>query len=371
MSRIAITAVVVGFIAGCAGPGATPTPTGAPSTAPIASPTAAATGSPATIPSASPGVVPTPLPPSGAQPLLIDTDVAPDDLAAIAFLVSSPNVDIRAITVSGTGEAHCEGGVGTVLGLLERLGAPAIHVACGRETPIAGDHAFPDEWRAAVDDGSGLDMPSHSRQPFAGTAVELIEQTAQDIDGLRVLTLGPLTNLADALGTNPDLAQRLESVYAMGGALFVPGNVGFGGPPDNQVAEWNIYVDPTAAQVLIDSGVPVRLISLDGTSQVPVTPEYAARVAQEATGPGALVLAELFAEHPFMTDGTYFLWDPLAAALAADYPVGEFSPARVDVEEAEGPESGFTRPIEGAPNVEYLSSANQTAAEDVLLETLN
>ena len=188
--------------------------------------------------------------------------------------------------MSGTGEARCEGGVETVHGLLERLGAPAIDVACGRETPIAGDHAFPDEWRDAVDDGSGLELPSHSRQPFDGTAVELIEKTAQDFDGLRVLTLGPLTNLAEALDSNPDLAERLESVYAMGGALFVPGNVRFGGPPDNQVAEWNIYVDPTSAQMVIDSGVPVRLISLDGTSQVPVTPEYAERVAQEATGPG-------------------------------------------------------------------------------------
>ena len=321
--------------------------------------------------SASAAAAPTTVPPSGAQPLLIDTDVAPDDLAAIAFLLASPNVDIRAITVSGTGEAHCEGGVETVHGLLERLGAPAIDVACGRETPIAGDHAFPDEWRAAVDDGSGLELPSHSRQPFAGTAVELIEKTAQDFDGLRVLTIGPLTNLAEALDSNPDLAERLESVYAMGGALFVPGNVRFGGPPDNEVAEWNIYVDPTSAQMVIDSGVPVRLISLDGTSQVPVTPEYADRVAQESTGPGAQVLAELFAEHPFMTDGSYYLWDPLAAALAADYAVGSFSPARVDVEEAEGSEVGFTRPIDGAPNVEYLSSADQAAAEDALLETLN
>jgi inosine-uridine nucleoside N-ribohydrolase len=72
-----------------------------------------------------------------------------------------------------------------------------------------------------------------------------------------------------------------------------------------------------------------------------------------------------------MTDGTYFLWDPLAAAMAADYPLGSFSAARVDVEEAEGPEVGFTRPVEGTPNVEYLSSADRAAVEDTLLETLN
>lgn len=322
-------------------------------------------------PSATSTVSPTAGAAGDPLPLLIDTDVAPDDLVAIAFLLASPKVDIEAITVSGTGEAHCGPGVDVVLRLLEHLEAPPIDVACGRETPMAGDRAFPDAWREGVDAGSGLDLPTTSRQPFDGDAVELLQATADRVEDLRVLALGPMTNVADTLGQNPELATRLESVYAMGGALFVPGNVAFGGPADNEVAEWNIYVDPTAAQTVIDSGVPVRLVSLDGTSQVPVTPEYAQRVRAEAAGPGALVLAELFDALPFMTDGTYFLWDPLAAALVAGYPVGSFSAARVDVEEAEGPEVGFTRPVDGEPNVEYLSSADASAAEATLFETLN
>lgn len=305
------------------------------------------------------------------SPILIDTDVAPDDLVAIAFLLASPGVEIVAITVSGTGEAHCPVGVDVVLGLLERLEAPPIDVACGRETPIAGDRAFPDAWRESVDDGSGLALPSTPRQPYEGDAVQLIANTADRVDGLRILTLGPLTNLADALSSHPDLGARIESVYAMGGALFVPGNVALGGPPDNEVAEWNVYVDPTALQVVVDAGLTVRLVSLDGTSQVPVTKGFAERVQAEAAGLGALVLSELFAAHPFMTDGSYFLWDPLAAALAAGYPLGTFSPARVDVEEADGNEVGFTRPVEGTPNVEYLSAADRAAAEDTLLDTLN
>jgi pyrimidine-specific ribonucleoside hydrolase len=306
-----------------------------------------------------------------ALPLLIDTDVAPDDIVAISFLLSSPQVKITAITVSGTGEAHCAGGLDVVLRLLERLDAPKIDVACGRETPIAGDRAFPAAWRANADAGSGLALPSTSRQAFAGAAVDLIIKSIEEVDGLRIVTLGPMTNLADAISSHPELIGRIESVYVMGGALYVPGNVRFGGPPDNEVAEWNVYVDPTAAQAAIDSGLRVRLISLDGTDQVPVTQEFARRVQQEAAGPGALVLAELFAGHQFMTDGTYFLWDPLAAAMAAGYPLGSFSAARVDVEEAEGPEVGFTRPVDGTPNVEYLSSADRALAEDTLLAALN
>lgn len=345
-----VALVVLAAVSGCA-PGAT------------TSPSVRATGS-AAEPSSS-------LPASGTWPLLIDTDVAPDDLVAIAFLLGTPMVEIKAITVSGTGEAHCDPGIDVILRLLERLDASTIDVACGREAPIVGDHAFPDPWREGADGGSGLVLPSTSRTPFGGGAVELITQTADDTDGLRVLTLGPMTNLADALASHPDLALRLESVYAMGGALFVPGNVRFGGPSDNDVAEWNIYVDPSAAERVFDAGLSVRLVSLDGTNQVPVTETFARRVQQDAIGPGAQVLAELFAGHPFMTDGTYFLWDPLAAAIAAGYPLGSFSAARIDVEAAEGPESGFTRPVDGPPNVEYLSSADRAAAEDTLLGTLN
>ena len=311
-----------------------------------------------------------PRPVGEVPPILIDTDVAPDDLVAIAFLVES-GVHIEAISVSGTGEAHCPDGVDVVLRLLERLEAPSIDVACGRQTPIAGDHAFPDAWRAAVDDGSGLALPETSRHAFAGDAVQLITATADRVNGLRILTLGPLTNLADALSSQPDLAGQIESVYAMGGALFVPGNVAFAGPADNEVAEWNVYVDPTSLQAVIDAGLVIRLVSLDGTNQVPVTSAFAERVRTEASGPGALVLAELFEGHPFMTDGSYFLWDPLAAALAAGYPLGSFTAARVDVEEAEGPEVGFTRPVDGTPNVEYLSEADQAAAEATLLDVLN
>lgn len=308
--------------------------------------------------------------PEQRQPVVIDTDVAADDLVAIAFLVASPRVEVLAITVSGTGEAHCEAGVDIVLRLLERLGAPAIEVACGRETPMAGDHAFPDAWRTRVDGGSGLALPETSRRPAAGDAVQLLSDTAAGVEDLRVVTLGPLTNLADAVARDPEVVGRLESVYAMGGALFVPGNVSFGGPPDNEVAEWNIYVDPTAAQLVVDAGVPVRLVSLDGTNQAPVTTAFAERVRREATSAGARVLAELFDRNPFMTDGTYYLWDPLAAALAADEAVGSFRPARIDVEEAAGPEVGFTRPVEGSANVDYLTSADVAVAERVLLETL-
>ena len=307
-----------------------------------------------------------------AQKLVVDTDLAPDDLVALSFLLSAPGVEVVAITVSGTGEVQCPQGDAVALGLLERLGAPQIPVACGRDTPLAGDHAFPDAWREAADEGSALALPETARVPYNGTATALISRVAEEDPGLAVLTLGPLTNLAEALQADSSLAGRLGQVTVMGGALRVPGNIlGPGAPSGNGVAEWNIYVDPHAAAVVVASGLQPRLVSLDGTSQVPVTTAFAQQVASKASAPGAKVLADLFATHPFMTDGTYYLWDPLAAELAAGYSVGTFSAATVTIEEADGPESGFTRPTDGPANVTYLSTADRASAEETLLTTLN
>jgi pyrimidine-specific ribonucleoside hydrolase len=304
--------------------------------------------------------------------MLVDTDVAADDLVALTFLVSSPTVQLAGITVSGTGEAHCAGGVDIVLRLLDGLDAPDIPVACGRETPLAGSHTFPDAWRERVDQGSGLELAPTARTPSSSTAVELIATLAAEHESLTVLTLGPLTNLADALLNDPALAEQLGPVFVMGGALHVPGNlVCCGAPEGNSAAEWNIYVDPKAANVVVASGLEPSFVSLDGTNQVPVTPEFAARAMEPSDSAGRGILADLFAANPFMTDGSYFLWDPLAAQLAAGYEIGSFSPACVVVEEAEGPESGFTRPTCETPNIQYLTTVDPAAAEDTLLAVLN
>lgn len=346
-------------------PGAsTPAATGASTNGPPA--TSAATAAP--IATTVPGT------PQALAPitLLVDTDVAGDDLVALAFLLSAPHVTLAGITVSGTGEAHCEGGVDVVLRLLERLDAPEIPVACGRETPLKGDHEFPAAWRKHVDAGAGLVLPTTTRKPSTSTAVELITDLSKQHEKLPVLTLGPVTNLADALLADPTLAGRLGPVTVMGGALHVPGNlVCCGAPLDNNVAEWNIYVDPHAAQVIVDSGITPRFVSLDGTNLVPVTTAFGARVLDAKGGAALGVVQELFTANPFMTDGSFYLWDPLAAQLAAGYQIGSFSPAAVRVEEAEGPESGFTRPVEGAANIRYLATVDPTAAEDTLLAILN
>jgi pyrimidine-specific ribonucleoside hydrolase len=195
--------------------------------------------------------------------VVIDTDMAPDDWGAILYLLKRPDVKVKAITVAGTGEAHCAPGVRNVLGLLTLAGYNnKIPVACGRETPLKGNHAFPNDWRQGADNLLGLTLPKGQNTVSNLDAVELLTSTIQSSSQkVTLLALGPLTNIADAVQSSPSLVDNVEMIYIMGGAINVPGNIAVTGVGiDNQVAEWNIYVDPFAANVVFRSRAPITLV---------------------------------------------------------------------------------------------------------------
>ncbi len=155
--------------------------------------------------------------------------------------------------------------------------------------------------------------------------------------------------------------------------MDVPGNVA-GSPgieSDNIAAEWDIYVDPAALATVLAAGMDVRLVSLDGTDQVPLRPAFAERaLAASGTSAHLDVLAELIAKNDDMTGGDYYLWDALAAIFAAGHAPGTFTDARIEVETAEGATYGATRRQGGQPNAAYLTTVDAAAAESILLGTL-
>jgi pyrimidine-specific ribonucleoside hydrolase len=207
-------------------------------------------------------------------------------------------------------------------------------------------------------------------------ATDLMAATLADHAGLTILTLGPLTNLADALQGAPELADRIGSVYVMGGAIDVPGNVAGSDAeaPENEAAEWNAFVDPTALAAVLDAGLGSRLVSLDGTNQMPVTERLGRHVAAAVEASDAVAIHfvnELAAANPFMSSGDYYLWDPLAAIAAARYPAGTFSPVRLIVDVEEGPTSGATVRAEGEPNAEYLDQVDTPVVESIFVEVLS
>lgn len=153
-------------------------------------------------------------------PVIIDTAFAADDWMAILFLLQHPGADVRAITLTGAGEAHCDPGVRNALNLAALADQPDIPVACGRETPLEGEHTFPDEWRTSVDSMFGIPMPTNEAEPFAGDAVALLQASiAASPQPPVLITLGPLTNIAELFAADPALTAQVARVVIMGGAV--------------------------------------------------------------------------------------------------------------------------------------------------------
>ena len=321
-------------------------------------------------------ITPHAAPPIPASPrlVIIDTDMGADDWMAILYLLQRTDLSIQAITVSGTGLAHCDPGVQNALGLVALSGHAPIPAACGRETPLTGDHVFPESWRTAADTfmSTGISLPEGQNPASEMAAVALMADTIQAAPKkVTLLVLGPSTNLAELLQTTPAAAGNIERIYMMGGAIHVPGNLG-AEHSENISAESNIYIDPAAANIVFESGIPLTLAPLDATNQAPITPEFYRRLQASQLTPEARWLYELFTkEQGYFQSSFYYFWDPLAAAILTDENLATYETVSVCVVEDEGPESGQTRIQSGCPELRVAISANAARFEQMFLDTLN
>ncbi len=308
------------------------------------------------------------------KPVIIDTDMAHEDMFAVLFLLQHPAAEVLGITVAGTGEAHCEPGVRNARGLTALHGEPDLPVACGPERPLAGDHKFPAAWRAGADSVYGVHLPANPAPAPDITAQDLIVDLVQGAEQkVTLVAVGPLTNLALAFQAAPGLADRIEMIYIMGGAVEIGGNVGMSGVGiDNPVAEWNIYIDTHAANIVLESGAPVTLVPLNATRHVPVTTEFYRCIQNNHPTPEAAFVYEVLkANYDFIETGGFQFWDSLTAAIFLDNRLAEFEDMELVVVEAEGPSSGLTLPKNGGAPVRVAVAADGDAFESLFFATLN
>ncbi len=310
---------------------------------------------------------------SSPKPYIIDTDMAVDDWFAIIYLLQNPKVDVKAITVTGAGEAHCAQGVQYALELLALSNKRGVAVACGRNNSYEGGHLFPDPWREDVDRLLGLTLPAPLEAPSSLTAAELIETTVKAYrNQITVLATGPMTNLADALHAAPSIKNEIRMVYAMGGAVGVEGNVHASVQTiDNEVAEWNIYADPLAADYVLKSGVRLTLVPLDATNRVPLNTEFELSLSEDHGAPCAEFMHSVLGKkEEFVKSEGWFFWDPLAAAISADESLATIQDMRISI--VLGPEthSGQTRAdAEGMP-IRVAVDANEPRFKETFLKAL-
>jgi len=158
----------------------------------------------------------------------------------------------------------------------------------------------------------------------------------------------------------------------MGGAVQVPGNVGSSSNIQNEVAEWNIYVDPHAAAIVFNSGVPITLVPLDATNDVPVTMDFYQRKMKERLTPSAeFVYRVLMKLDSSIRAGQYDFWDPLTAAVLTDESLVTIQEYMLSVIEEEGPESGRTLASDKGHLIRVAIKAELPPFEKLFLDTLN
>lgn len=311
---------------------------------------------------------------SVSKPVIIDTDMGTDDWLAMLYLLQRPELSVKAITVTGTGLAHCEPGTQNALGLVALAEQSDIPVTCGRETPLKSNHVFPEDWRTEADEMLGLTLPDNPNTVSEQNSVELLISTVNASQGqIIVVALGPLTNVAEALQQDSTLAGKIKMVYVMGGAVDVPGNIADSGADiDNTTAEWNIYADPHAANIVFQSGVPVTLVPLDATNHVPLSAEFYEKIKQDHTTPEAtFAFNALTGIKGYIDEGWYYFWDPVAAVVASDESVVTIETRTLVVIEEEGSDSGRTQTVDDGAEVRVAVSADAEKFKEIFLNTLN
>jgi inosine-uridine nucleoside N-ribohydrolase len=159
----------------------------------------------------------------------------------------------------------------------------------------------------------------------------------------------------------------------MGGAVELGGNVGFSGVGiENPVAEWNIYADPHAANIVFQSGAPVTLVPLNATRHATITTDFYRCIQENHPTPEAKFVYDLLrANYGFVGSGGFQFWDSLTAAIFTDESLATFQMYNLIVVEEEGPSSGQTRPSQGGYPVRVATSADGDRFKELFLNTLN
>ena len=267
------------------------------------------------------------------KPVLIDCDPGSDDALAILAALNSPDLDVVGLTTVG-GNATIDDTTRNALAILEIGGRAEVPVCRGAGRPLVGEFRFGYDYHGEAGVGIRLEAPATREQPEP--AVDAIARTVLDRPGeLTLIALGPLTNVAQALRREPKLADEVAEIIVMGGAVEAPGNV-------TGHAEFNIYNDPAAAEVVFDSGTQVTLVGLDVTEQVAVSREDEPWIEGDSASASLArrLLAAWFALHP--DRGPYGLHDPLAVAAAVDPTLLSCRQGEVGVEVRQGDRLGKT-----------------------------
>jgi inosine-uridine nucleoside N-ribohydrolase len=321
--------------------------------------------------------------PAAAPAVVVDTDMDFDDTAALAFLAEADKlglIDLRAVAVEISGVAFAGNGLSHARCLLDKLGLPQVPVSDGDTTRTNNFPAFARTLldgivESGVRSDPGTPCPA---VPTEGHAADLLASAIRSAPGeVTLVTLGPLTTVAETLARDPLLAAKIGRVFLIGGTLdwsaFPTSGL--------DTHDYNLWVDPPAAQAVLDTfSSRVFMTSHEATKAVPLTEAFRQRLGADRTTPAAdsvytmasnplLVGAEADNQGP-NSQGVAYWWDPLNAVAATVGGVVSHQPNRVSVIQS-GDFEGRLIVDERGPLVHYGTSARTDRFEQAFLDVLN
>ena len=236
-----------------------------------------------------------------SRKIIIDTDPGQDDAVAILLALASPELEVLGITAVA-GNVPLALTEKNARKICELAGRPEVKVFAGAARPMVRSLVTAED----VHGKTGLDgpeLPEPGMPLQEQHAVDFIVETLMREQGgsVTLCPLGPLTNIALALEREPRIVPRIREIVLMGGGFFEGGNV-------TPAAEFNIHVDPHAADVVLKSGIPIVMIPLDCTHKALTTAKRVAAFRDLGTRPGVataemLEFFERFDENKYGTDG--------------------------------------------------------------------
>jgi len=296
----------------------------------------------------------------GRRSLVIDTDTASDDAIALLLAVREPDVDVRAVTVVA-GNVPIDLAVRNAIVTLDISGGADIPVHAGRDRPISRplDTA---QFVHGEDGMGGATLPEPSRAADSTDAVGVLVDIAANEPGVHdLVTLGPLSNIAEALGRDPLLLTKFGHTYLMAGSPDGVGNV-------ESLGEYNVWADPEAATAVFAAPGVKTMIgwNISRKYTVMTTDEQAQLSLVGPLGKFAVDINGDVEQYCLATGLAGFdLPDPVAMAVALDDSIITEATDECLVVGLDGPTRGCTIPDRRfgrpAPNIRVLWSVDEVA----------
>lgn len=305
--------------------------------------------------------------------IIIDTDPGQDDAVAILLALASPeDFDVLGI-VAVAGNVSLAQNARNALKVVELSGRSGIPVYAGcdrplRRTLVTAEHVHGETGL----DGPDLPLPRQALEDQHGVDFIIDTVLRHERGEITLCTLGPLTNIASALVKAPEIAERVREIVMMGGAYFEVGNI-------TPAAEFNIYVDPEAAHIVMRSGIPIVMAPLDLSHLMRSTHERLERIRAIGNRSGQAVydmlsFSERFDLKKYQMDGAP-LHDPCVMAYLIDPSLFEGRHINVEIETESELTLGMTvadywRVTDRKANVQFLRSGDADRFYALLTERL-